>query len=133
MSEEPKSIFTSDEKESKIYKFFDFFIDDSQKESLLISGAFLLLAALSKSSYLKQEVMDGGTLIKVSSKEHVFIMSFDQNDKLLAILHRSKKGFLSSWIRIELPHDIQQMLGSLKNKKEAKKKLAKVMTMKAFW
>lgn len=133
MSEEEKSIFNNKEKESKIYKFFDFFIDDSQKESLLISGAFFLLSTLSRISYLKEEVMDGGTIIKVSSEDRIFIMSFDQNDKLLAVLYRLKNGFLSNWQRIELPPDIQKMLGSIKNKKEAKKKLAKVMTMKAFW
>lgn len=127
------NLLSEREKETNTYKIIDLFIDDEQKESLIISLAYCFIIFLSKMPVIKDEVMDGGALVKTSSKTHTFIISFDKDNKLLVVLCKSKTRFLAKWERLDLPHDIQVMLGNIKDRNEAKKKLAKLLTMKAFW
>lgn len=123
-------------KNGKLYKTLDIFLNDSQKDSLGVHTLCYVLIVLQKFIPLML-ILDpnaGGEdfrLTKIVTKDRVCMVAKEKN-KVIGILYKSKR-FLSEWKDLDLPKDMIEMLSATKTKKELKSTLQKILNMKAFW
>lgn len=125
--------FTEEEKETRLYRFVNFFLSDEQKESLILSIFATIFATLSHVEVVRRQIMDDGKLIKASTSEHRLIMLATTENKVEQIFYRPRKGILVQWKVLKLPEDMWALIRKENNLKEVKKVIGKVMKMKAFW
>jgi hypothetical protein len=131
--EQDISLFSAEDRESKIYKFFDIFLTDDQKESIVMS---LLLHGIRFISLLRpwrKKLIGDIDVAVVRTDTHIFTIGFEPPTKISGIIYKTRKGFFSKWKSLKLPDDIWKMLNSAKSKKEYEKILVRLMRAKAFW
>jgi hypothetical protein len=126
-------LFSGEEKKSRIYKFFDIFLTDDQKESIIISLLLHGVTLLSLFKPLREKLIGDIDVATVRTDTHIFSIGFEPPTKISGIMYKSRKGFFAKWKSLKLPEDIGKMLDSAKSKKECKKILVRLMRTRAFW
>ena len=128
--------FNELDKKSKIYKFFDIFLSDPQKESALLGGAVNVLWVAYHmpiiSKFVKEEICESGAFVKCITENYVCFVAFDSSNKITDILHRPR-GIFTSWSELKLPNDMCNLLSPLMEKIKFRKSLNGIMNMKVFW
>lgn len=129
-------------KESKIYKFFDVFLNDEQKDSLAVTACVNLLwlacHAPVVNKHVTREVFEGGKLVRCVTKRHVCYIGFDGVKGTftpagkIEILYKPRK-ILGSWKELKLPPELSKLVSPTMRPSELRKAMNTIMSMKVFW
>lgn len=127
-------------RESKIYKLIDLFWTDDQKSCFLENVFIFGFALISKIKYLRNELLDGDQLYVVKAGDRYFLILKEKGSGNLILAGQAqtkvvtkKIGTYQQWSEMEFPPHIVELIEKLKNIKDVKKALQKIMKMKAFW
>lgn len=135
-SKKDEPVFDFD-KSSKIYKFFDIFFDDDQKQSLAITSVvnFLWVAyhiPIARKS-IRKEIFEEGQLIRCTTDENICFVGFNLAGCKADIIYKPRGTLFGKWQEIELPADLAKLISPEMEKAKFKKALSVIMNMKVFW
>lgn len=129
-------------KQSKIYRFFDVFLSDEQKDSLAVTACVNLLWLACRApgihKHVTREVFEGGKLVRCVTKRHICYIGFDGGKGTcnpvgkVEILYKPKK-ILGSWKELNLPPELSKLVSPTMGRVELRKAMNTIMSMKVFW
>ena len=136
-SEKEKPTFDFD-KSSRIYKFFDIFFNDDQKQSMAITSVvnFLWVAyhiPLGRTSIRKEIFEDGHKVIRCVTDQHVCFVGFNMAGCKTDIIYKPRRTLFAEWKELELPADLAKLISPEMDKIKFRKALNVIMNMKVFW
>jgi hypothetical protein len=126
--------------DGKIYKLLDLFLDDDQKDSLLINVVITIGVYAANIPFIRRFVDENNEFqnmraIKTKVDDHIFVVAIDTDKKNIECFYRPK-GFLSEWKDVSvgaISKDLEQNILASKSKKDIKRCLGKLLKLKAFW
>ena len=127
-------------RQTKIHSLIGLLWTDDQisciSENIFIFG----FAIASKIKYFRNKILDGDYVYVLKTGDYYFLAFKEKDAKGFRIAGTNantviakKIGFFQMWDDIPLPEHIVEFIEKSKNIKEMKRKLHKIMGLKAFW
>lgn len=122
--------------EDRLYKILHPFLNDNQKDSLILNFLIMLGIIIMSNKFLRNKMdptgeFSGIKIIKLKTGKSLVVVTVDNKSRVDCFI---KDGsFLAEWREVTIPEDLCNILRATKTKKDTKIALQKLMKLKAFW